>query len=66
MAGVGKKHKGILKRMKITATGKIVRRRAGKRHLLSHKSGKRLRKLGNPKTVPTHMARMIKRQLVKS
>jgi large subunit ribosomal protein L35 len=40
-----KTHKGSRKRFKITATGKLKRRQAGKKHLLSHKSGKRKRQL---------------------
>jgi large subunit ribosomal protein L35 len=41
----GKSHKGIRKRMKLTRTGKVVRRRANKGHLLSGKSGQRRRRL---------------------
>ncbi len=41
-----KTHKGAAKRFKITGSGKIVRKQAGKRHLLSHKSAKRKRALG--------------------
>ena len=40
-----KTHKGSKKRFRITATGKLKRRKAGKKHLLSHKSGKRKRHL---------------------
>lgn len=40
-----KTHKGSKKRFKVTATGKVMRRRAGKGHLLSGKSSKRRRKL---------------------
>ena len=39
MPKTGKTHKGILKRMKLTAKGKIVRKRPGKGHLLSGKTG---------------------------
>ena len=38
-----KTHKGLLKRIRITATGKIKFRRAGGRHRRSHKSGDLLR-----------------------
>jgi large subunit ribosomal protein L35 len=44
-----KTHKGLSKRVKLSANGKVVRRRAGSGHLLSGKSGKRLRKLRKPK-----------------
>jgi len=40
-----KTHKGSKKRFKITATGKLKRSQAGKRHLNSHKTGKRKRHL---------------------
>ena len=41
-----KPHKGLKKRVKVTATGKILRRKAGKGHLMSSKSGTRRRRLG--------------------
>jgi large subunit ribosomal protein L35 len=40
-----KTKKSVLKRFKITARGKILRHRGGKRHLMQSKSGKRRRKL---------------------
>ncbi|MBX3363953.1 MAG: 50S ribosomal protein L35 [Phycisphaeraceae bacterium] len=40
-----KKHKGLLKRIRISATGKVRHRSAFHKHLSSHKSGKRLRQL---------------------
>jgi large subunit ribosomal protein L35 len=40
-----KTHKASKKRFRITATGKFKRIQAGKKHLLSHKSGKRKRHL---------------------
>lgn len=40
-----KTHKGSKKRFRVTATGKLKRRQAGKKHLLSHKTGKRKRHL---------------------
>ena len=36
-----KTHKGSKKRFRVTATGKLKRRQAGKRHLNSAKTGKR-------------------------
>jgi large subunit ribosomal protein L35 len=38
-----KTHKATVKRLKVTGSGKIVRRRAGAAHLLSKKSSKRKR-----------------------
>ena len=46
-----KTHKGLSKRVKITATGKVKHRRAGTGHLLSGKSAKRRRRLKSPATM---------------
>ena len=40
-----KTHRGAAKRFKRTGTGKIVRMKAGKRHILTKKSSKRKRHL---------------------
>jgi large subunit ribosomal protein L35 len=40
-----KTHSGAKKRFKVTGTGKLVHRRAGKRHLNEHKSSRRTRRL---------------------
>jgi large subunit ribosomal protein L35 len=40
-----KSHKASRKRFKISAKGKLKRNQAGKKHLNSHKSGKRKRHL---------------------
>ena len=40
-----KTHRGAAKRFKITATGKIKRSHAGKRHILGTKAAGRMRKL---------------------
>jgi large subunit ribosomal protein L35 len=40
-----KTHKGSRKRFKVSAKGKLTRNQAGKKHLNSHKSGKRKRHL---------------------
>ncbi len=40
-----KTHRGAAKRFKKTGTGKIVRSRANKQHILTKKSAKRKRKL---------------------
>ena len=54
-----KTHRGAAKRFKITATGKVLTRHAGKRHLLSGKSSKRRRALGEVKEVhPTDVYRI--------
>jgi large subunit ribosomal protein L35 len=40
-----KTHKGIKKRFKISATGKVSHKRCGSSHLMSHKNGKQVRRL---------------------
>ena len=46
-----KTHKGTKKRMKVTATGKLVHRRPFGSHLLTKKSSKRKRQLRKSSTV---------------
>lgn len=58
-----KSHKGILKRFKVTGTGKIVRRRSGKGHLLSNKPGQRLIRLRGKTTVDGGLMRKQLRAL---
>lgn len=50
-AGKAKTRKAVAKRFKVTGTGKILRRRQGKRHLNRRKNSKRLRRLGQSTTV---------------
>ncbi len=40
-----KTHKGMKKRFKISANGKVSHKRCGSSHLMSHKSGKQVRRL---------------------
>ncbi len=55
-----KTKKSVAKRFKVTAGGKVLRMRAGKRHLLSTKSPKRRRSLGTATLVgPTDAHRVI-------
>ncbi len=54
-----KTKKSVAKRFKITASGKVLRSRAGKRHLLQTKSAKRRRGLrGTTGVHPTDMYRI--------
>jgi large subunit ribosomal protein L35 len=46
-----KTHSGAKRRFRVTGTGKIVRRRANRAHLLEHKSSRRTRRLANEVTV---------------
>ena len=41
-----KTHKGLRKRVKITASGKVKRKKSFSGHLMSSKNGKRCRKVG--------------------
>ena len=58
-----KTKKSVAKRFKITGTGKVMRPRAGKRHLLAHKSPKRRRSLGTATAVDPTDAYRIKQNL---
>ena len=42
-----KTHSGAKKRFRVTGTGKLMRRRAGRNHLLEHKSSAKTRRLNN-------------------
>ncbi len=46
-----KTRKAVAKRFKITGTGKVLRSRAGRRHLAQTKNAKRLRRLGKSAVV---------------
>ena len=51
-----KTHRAAAKRYKVTASGKILRRSAGKKHLLQHKSVSRKRRLtGMVEVSETHL-----------
>jgi len=58
-----KTHKGTAKRIKITSTGKLTRRRAFGAHLLAKKSKSRKRAINTTAIVTGHTARNIKRAL---
>ena len=55
--------KAVAKRFKITGTGKVMRSRAGKRHLLATKNAKRRRSLGTSKQVDSTDAYRITQSL---
>jgi large subunit ribosomal protein L35 len=59
-----KMHKGLAKRVKVTATGKVLHRRGGKSHLLSKKSSKHRRRLSAPGEFKGGQARIVRRLLV--
>jgi len=58
-----KTRKSITKRFKVTGKGKLVRRRAFRRHLKAGKSSKRLRSLGRPKTVTGIYAKKLSKSM---
>ncbi|APD10060.1 MULTISPECIES: 50S ribosomal protein L35 [Thermus] len=55
-----KTHKGAKKRVKVTASGKVVAMKTGKRHLNWHKSGKEIRQKGRKFTLAKPEAERIK------
>ena len=58
-----KSHKGASKRFSKTGSGKIVRRKAGKRHLLSHKGRDRKRRLSGTAVVDATVAATLSKLL---
>lgn len=58
-----KTKKSVAKRFRITATGKVLTQHSGKRHLLSSKSSKRRRRLGEVKQVSKSDEHRIKLSL---
>jgi large subunit ribosomal protein L35 len=60
-----KTHSGTNKRFRLTATGKVMRRRANTNHLLEHKSSRRTRRLANEVTLAPSDVKEIKKLLGK-
>lgn len=58
-----KSHSGTKKRVKVTGSGKLMRRQAGKNHLLEHKSSKRRRKLDGRVSVSKADTKAINKKL---
>jgi len=58
-----KTHSGAAKRLKVTSTGKIVRRKGYRSHLLTGKSAKRTRRLRRPTLVSEREYDKMKRLL---
>jgi large subunit ribosomal protein L35 len=54
-----KTRKAAIKRFKISATGKVMRRGAGKRHLNTHKSSKQKRRLHASRPVDKTIAHHV-------
>ena len=60
-----KTHSGTAKRFKLTGTGKVMRRRANRNHLLEHKSSRVTRRLARELPVAQSDVREIKKLLGK-
>lgn len=58
-----KTHKGTAKRIKVTSTGKLTRRRAFGAHLLASKGKGRKRNIKTTASVTGSMAKNVKRAL---
>ncbi|MEI8175896.1 MAG: 50S ribosomal protein L35 [Candidatus Omnitrophota bacterium] len=58
-----KTRKSVAKRFKITGTGKVMRRKAGHKHLLGGKTPKRKMQLGRSALVSKEETRVIKQML---
>ncbi|HEY6789370.1 MAG TPA: 50S ribosomal protein L35 [Trebonia sp.] len=58
-----KTHSGAAKRFKVTGSGKILRRRANRNHLLEHKSSRVTRRLAGEQGLAPSDVRGIKRLL---
>jgi large subunit ribosomal protein L35 len=55
-----KSHSGVKKRFQLTGSGKVARRKAGRRHLLTSKGSNRKRRLSGNVMVDKTMASSIK------
>ena len=60
-----KTHKGLTKRVKITAAGKVKHKRSCGSHLMSGKSAKRRRRIGSSAIMTGTTAKTVKSQLGK-
>jgi large subunit ribosomal protein L35 len=60
-----KTHSGASRRFRITGTGKVMRRRANRKHLLEHKTSRRTRRLANEVTLAPADTKKMKRLLGK-
>ncbi|MGQ0482544.1 MAG: 50S ribosomal protein L35 [Pseudonocardia sp.] len=58
-----KSHSGMKKRVKVTGSGKLLRQKAGMRHLLEHKSSKKTRSLSGTTEVAPADVRRIRKML---
>ena len=60
-----KTHKGLSKRVKVTARGKVRRQRSFGSHLMSSKNAKRRRRIGGAEIITGAIAKTVKTHLCK-
>jgi large subunit ribosomal protein L35 len=60
-----KTHSGANKRFRLTGSGKVMRRRANRRHLFEHKSSRVTRRLAGEVLLSPPDAKKIKKLLAK-
>ncbi len=60
-----KTHKGLKKRVKVTATGKVRHKRTGGGHLMSGKTAKRRRRVSSSGIMKSAMAKTARISLCK-
>ncbi len=58
-----KSHSGTRKRIKVTGSGKLMREKAGRRHLLEKKSSKMTRRMTGTTEVAPANAKKVKKLL---
>jgi large subunit ribosomal protein L35 len=58
-----KTHSGTKKRIRVTKTGKVLRRRASGNHFLEKKSARRKRKFAGTETITGKQVKNLKRKL---
>jgi large subunit ribosomal protein L35 len=58
-----KTHSGTKKRIKVSGTGKLLREKAGKRHLLEKKSSEHTRRLAGQTEVAPQDTKRLRRML---
>ena len=56
-----KTHKGVVRRVRVTGRGKLLRHRTGRRHLLTRRNPNRMRKLRKPTEVSPVQEALIRR-----
>ena len=61
--GINKTRKAVAKRFKVIGSGKVLRRKQGKRHILQNKSSKRKRALGKPSLVDSTQVWAVKQNM---